>query len=47
VTQYDSTIVIPPGWRGFVDGGASIVLRQRGGGVDLLTGKHHDSEAGR
>jgi len=47
VTQYDSTIVIPPGWRGFVDGGRSIVLRQRGSGVELLAGKHSASEAER
>ncbi|WP_448574502.1 hydantoinase/oxoprolinase family protein [Thermomicrobium sp.] len=47
VTQYDSTTVIPPGWRGFVDGGLSLVLRQRGDGVELLDRKYHDSEAER
>lgn len=29
VTQYDSTVVIPPGWRGVVDGNENIVLRSR------------------
>lgn len=29
VTQYDTTVVIPPGWRGVVDGNENIVLRSR------------------
>lgn len=29
VTQYDTTIVIPPGWRGMVDGNENIVLHSR------------------
>ncbi|MCS7246565.1 MAG: hydantoinase/oxoprolinase family protein [Thermomicrobium sp.] len=29
ISQYDSTVVVPPGWRGVVDGNGTIVLRQR------------------
>lgn len=30
ITQYDTTVVIPPGWRGFVDELGTLILEQRG-----------------
>jgi len=35
VTQYDTTIVVPPGWRGIVDSTGTIVLQHRTARRDL------------
>ncbi|MFN3337686.1 MAG: hydantoinase/oxoprolinase family protein, partial [Thermomicrobium sp.] len=38
VTQYDTTVVIPPGWRGVVDGNENIVLWSREAEAERHTG---------